>query len=376
MREMLHDLVQNALLWIESLGYWGIMIGLMIEIIPSEIVLGYGGYLVYQGKVSFWGAVLFGTVGGVIAQLFVYWIGRYGGRPFLEKYGKYILINKHHLDVAENWFNKYGTGVIFTARFIPVVRHAISVPAGIARMPLSRFTLLTTLAVIPWSIFFVWLGQSLGKNWGNIEEEGSKYIGWFMAGAVLLLGAYIGYKMWRSRKEKERKASVSGVGAGADAAEAERTVEALLQSMEGDYRVLRGRRLRTGSGALEIDCIVVGPNGVFHIDAKDWPGAIRFSAQGVQKEAGPGGEDPTARLYRQEYALKELLREHGLQADIVGILCLTHPEAKVEGSSPAFYTVKPEGLVRAIRDHRAQKPLDADAANRLAKLIEDQSAGA
>ena len=109
------------------------MLGLMLEVIPSEIVLSYAGYLVSTGSITFWGAVAFGTIGGVIAQLFIYWIGRYGGRPVLERYGKYILIQKKHIDYAEAWFNRYGTGVIFTARFIPVVRHAISIPAGIAK---------------------------------------------------------------------------------------------------------------------------------------------------------------------------------------------------------------------------------------------------
>ncbi len=91
------------------------MLGLMIEIIPSEIVLAYAGYLVFNGSISFIGAVVFGTIGGVIAQIFIYWLGRYGGRPILERYGKYIFIHKKQIDAAEDWFNRYGTGVIFTA---------------------------------------------------------------------------------------------------------------------------------------------------------------------------------------------------------------------------------------------------------------------
>ncbi len=106
MLESLHDFVSQILLWVEDLGVWGIMIGLMIEIIPSEIVLGFGGYLVYQEKISFAGAVIFGTIGGTVAQIFVYWIGRYGGRPFLEKYGKYLLIHKKHIDLSEQWFQR------------------------------------------------------------------------------------------------------------------------------------------------------------------------------------------------------------------------------------------------------------------------------
>ncbi len=188
---MVHDIAVTMLAWLEGLGYWGIMIGLMLEVIPSEIVLSYGGYLVSQGRITFAGAVLFGTIGGVIAQLLVYWIGRYGGRPFLERYGKYILIRKKHIDVAERWFDRYGTGVIFAARFIPVVRHAISIPAGIARMPLGRFTLLTTLAVIPWSILFVWLGAALGERWGAIDEAAGPYAKPAALIAAIALAAYV-----------------------------------------------------------------------------------------------------------------------------------------------------------------------------------------
>ncbi|HZG74943.1 MAG TPA: DedA family protein [Paenibacillus sp.] len=196
---MLHDVAVTMLAWLEGLGYWGIMIGLMLEVIPSEIVLSYGGYLVSQGRITFAGAVVFGTIGGVIAQLFVYWIGRYGGRPFLERYGKYILIRKKHIDVAERWFDRYGTGVIFAARFIPVVRHAISIPAGIARMPLGRFTLLTTLAVIPWSILFVWLGATLGERWGMIDEAAGPYAKPAMVIAAVALAAYMLFMRKRSK---------------------------------------------------------------------------------------------------------------------------------------------------------------------------------
>jgi len=198
----MHDIVMAMLEWLEGLGYWGIMIGLMLEVIPSEIVLSYGGYLVSQGRISFVGAVVFGTIGGVIAQLFVYWIGKYGGRPFLERYGKYILIKKKHIDVAEQWFDRYGTGVIFTARFIPVVRHAISIPAGIANMPLGKFTFLTTLAVIPWSILFVWLGMTLGDQWEAIDEVAGPYVKPAMIIAALALAAYVLFTWRRGKRRK------------------------------------------------------------------------------------------------------------------------------------------------------------------------------
>lgn len=164
------------LLSLANLGYVGIMLGLMVEVIPSEIVLAYGGYLVSQGKISFMGAVMAGMIGGTLAQCFLYWIGCYGGRPFLKTYGKYLLISKRHIDVAESWFAKYGAGVIFTARFIPIVRHAISIPAGISKMGFKKFIVYTMLAILPWSIFFIYLGDKLGGNWRNISEAASPYV--------------------------------------------------------------------------------------------------------------------------------------------------------------------------------------------------------
>lgn len=188
--------------WIQQLGYVGIMLGLMIEVIPSEIVLAYGGYLVHLKTIHFAGAVFFGVVGGVIAQLFIYWIGRYGGRPILEKFGKYILIQKKHIDVSEAWFLKYGPGVIFTARFIPVARHAISIPAGMAKMPVGKFLLLTTLAVIPWTVLFVYLGMLLGENWKHIDEKAGAYIMPILLVALALLVVYLLVKWFGASRKK------------------------------------------------------------------------------------------------------------------------------------------------------------------------------
>ncbi|MBB3131936.1 membrane protein DedA with SNARE-associated domain [Paenibacillus rhizosphaerae] len=199
---LISDIINQLFDWIQSLGYFGIMLGLMIEVIPSEIVLAYGGFLVSSGHINYIGAVVFGTIGGVIAQLFIYWIGRYGGRPVLEKYGKYIFIHKKHIDYAEEWFNKYGTGVIFTARFIPVARHAISIPAGISRMNLGRFTLLTTLAVIPWSALFVYLGYLLGDQWENIDEKAAPYITPILLIALALLIVYFLIKWINNRRKR------------------------------------------------------------------------------------------------------------------------------------------------------------------------------
>lgn len=180
------EFIFSVLEFLSDLGYFGIALGLMIEVIPSEIVLGYGGYMISEGILGYPGAIIAGTIGGTFAQLFLYWAGYYGGRPFLEKYGKYVLIKKKQIDLSEEWFRKYGVGVIFFARFIPVVRHAISIPAGIAKMSATKFTLYTVAAVIPWTILFLYLGHALGENWAHIKEYAAQYTMPIIIGAVIL----------------------------------------------------------------------------------------------------------------------------------------------------------------------------------------------
>lgn len=184
------EFIFSVLQFLAQLGYFGIALGLMIEIIPSEFVLAYGGYMIAQGQFNYPGAIIAGVIGGTIAQLFLYWAGYYGGRPFLKKYGKYILIKEKHIDIAEQWFQKYGAGVIFSARFIPVVRHAISIPAGIAKMSIARFTLYTVAAILPWTILFLYLGHVLGKNWTNIKEYAHAYTLPILIAALVIAAIY------------------------------------------------------------------------------------------------------------------------------------------------------------------------------------------
>jgi membrane protein DedA with SNARE-associated domain len=195
------EFIFGILEFLSGMGYFGIALGLMIEIIPSEIVLGYGGYMISLGKINFVGAVIAGTIGGTLAQLFLYWAGYYGGRPFLEKYGKYVLIKKKHIDIAELWFRKYGAGVIFSARFIPVVRHAISIPAGIAKMSAMKFTVYTVAAIIPWTILFLYLGKILGKNWSHIKEFAQPYVMPIIIGAIIVAVIYFLYQKTRKNTD-------------------------------------------------------------------------------------------------------------------------------------------------------------------------------
>lgn len=199
------DLIHWIFDMLMQLGWAGIMLGLMIEVIPSEIVLAYGGFMIAGGHLSFPAALIAAIIGGLFSQLFLYWAGYYGGRPFLLKYGKYVFIKEKQIVMAEKWFEKYGTIVIFTARFIPIVRHAISIPAGIVKMPAWKFSLYTVLAIIPWSIGFLLLGEKLGSNWENVKEFVAPYIPYGIGGAVLICGALIWFQSKKDKKTAVQK---------------------------------------------------------------------------------------------------------------------------------------------------------------------------
>ncbi|HEX6922679.1 MAG TPA: DedA family protein [Bacillales bacterium] len=195
----MHEIISTLLDWFVGLGYFGIFLGLLVEVIPSELVLSYGGFMVAQGEITFIGAVIAGMIGGTIQQWIIYWIGYYGGRPFVLKYGKYILLHEKHVKIAEKWFDKYGSGVVFFARFIPVVRQAISIPAGLAKMPFGKFTFYTIVAMIPWSILFLYLGMTLGDNWRKIDEVAAPYINLIALFALVFIAGFVVYKL---RKKK------------------------------------------------------------------------------------------------------------------------------------------------------------------------------
>lgn len=375
MSGLLHDWIQAALHFIEGLGVWGILLGLMLEVIPSEIVLSFGGYLVSRGEITFSGAILFGTLGCLIQQIILYWIGRYGGRPFLDKFGKYLHLKKKHLDTAEDWFHRYGAGMVFTARFVPVLRQAISIPAGMARMSMLRFIFYTTLGTIPWALIFVYFGNKLGENWEQIDQVAGPYVKPFVIGSVVLTVIYVSWKT--VRRNKQGNGTNNGYGE-----EGEKSTAHQLKYIGREYRVLHGRRVHAGGGTQEFDHIVIGPNGVFHIDSKHWSGDIHFTDQGVErmkprsdkgKAEEPHSQDPTAQLYRHEYILKELLKQHKVKSDIVGIVCFTHPNSRLIGSSPAFVTLKVDRLVHFIKTYKAKNPLSAADVTLVERLIKDNS---
>ncbi|HUW64119.1 MAG TPA: DedA family protein [Spirochaetia bacterium] len=158
--------------WITSLGYWGIAAGMALEScnipLPSEVILPFAGYLVFLGRITFWEAVLAGTLGGTAGSLVSYYLGRWGGRPLLERYGRYIGINAVKMAAADRYFERWGEATVFFTRLLPVIRTFISLPAGIAEMNVGRFVVYTFLGSLPWSILLVYLGVKLGENWTRL----------------------------------------------------------------------------------------------------------------------------------------------------------------------------------------------------------------
>ncbi len=170
---ILELIVEATVNFIAKLGYWGIGIGMAIESanipLPSEVILPFGGYLVSQSKLTFWGVVLAGTVGGTLGSIASYALGSWGGLPLLLRYGRYVHITRARLEQAARWFDRYGEKAVFFARLLPVIRTFISLPAGIARMNFGRFVVYTFLGSLPWSVLLTYVGLKLGKNWRAIE---------------------------------------------------------------------------------------------------------------------------------------------------------------------------------------------------------------
>ncbi len=163
--------------------------------IPSEIIMPFAGFLVWEGKFSFANVVLWGALGNLAGSIIAYFLGFYGGRPLLEKYGKYILISTEEIKRADDWFKKYGNFSIFISRMLPVVRTFISLPAGVARMPFWKFSLYTFLGSLPWAFLLTYLGIISGENWKNLEAYFRKF-DWLIIGIILAaIGWYLYAKL-------------------------------------------------------------------------------------------------------------------------------------------------------------------------------------
>ncbi len=171
--KILEPIAQWIISVISSLGYGGIVLTMTIESacipLPSEIIMPFSGYLVTTGRFTLFLTGVTGAMGCVIGSVLSYGVGIWGGRPFLEKYGKFVLISHRDLDNADRFFKKYGDLSIFISRLLPVVRTFISLPAGIAKMNFTKFVIYTFLGSFPWCLGLAYVGKVMGENWESIR---------------------------------------------------------------------------------------------------------------------------------------------------------------------------------------------------------------
>ena len=194
------ELISGAAIWlISTTGYIGIFLLMalesMITPVPSELVMPFAGFLVSGGQLDFWFVVLAGTLGSLLGSLISYYAGMLLGRPIILKYGKFLLLNEKHLAITEKWFSKNGSKAIFIGRLIPVVRHLISIPAGISKMNLAKFSAYTFAGAFLWCAILTYWGIVLKENWQTILHY-TEIIDIFVAIAIVavVFVLYLRYK--------------------------------------------------------------------------------------------------------------------------------------------------------------------------------------
>ncbi len=200
MESVLTYLGQFVINTISTLGYLGVALAMAIESaavpLPSEIILPFTGYMVFTGRFNLWEATMAATVGNLVGALVAYYIGAWGGRPFLKRYGRYVLINERELAWTENLFARHGEITVFIGRILPVVRTFISLPAGIARMNPAKMSLYTFLGALPWCLLLIIVGEKLGENWNTLKPLFHRF-DLIIGGLVLLV---LIYWLWKRRR--------------------------------------------------------------------------------------------------------------------------------------------------------------------------------
>ena len=194
---------------ISSLGYGGIVLLMAIESacipLPSEVTMPFAGYLVFRGELTLWGVALAGAVGCVLGSLVAYAVGAWGGRPLVQRYGRYVLISHRDLDLADRWFARHGDIIILIGRLLPVVRTFIAFPAGVARMPLGKFIVYSFIGSLIWCWALAWVGERLGEHWDSLGLYFHRFDALIVA--VILAGAV--WWIWRHLRHLKEDAGHS-----------------------------------------------------------------------------------------------------------------------------------------------------------------------
>ena len=207
---MLHELIRIWFGWVEAWGYLGVFVLMAMESsiipVPSEIVIPPAAFWAAQGKMTLSGVVLAGTVGSYVGSILNYWVARWVGQPVVMRYGKFFLMPPDKLTMAENWVAGFGAPGIFLARLLPVVRHLISIPAGVLKMPLGRFSIATVLGAGLWCAVLAWFGQEVIGSRPELLQSPEAMIAvlkarlhWFVL-AVVVLAALYGVVAWFKKR--------------------------------------------------------------------------------------------------------------------------------------------------------------------------------
>src|SRR4051794_27066413 len=200
-------IVNFAVNVVDALGLAGVFVLMVLESacipIPSEATMLFAGFNVSDGHYSLFAAVAVGTLGNLVGSWIAYAIGYYGRVDVLEKHGKKLHIKKSHLAWADRWFDRHGDATVFFSRMVPIVRTFISLPAGVARMPFWRFSLLTVAGCLPWVFALTFIGKQAGDNWDNWKDK-LHYVDYAVAAAIV---AGIVYLVVRARRRRSGAAA-------------------------------------------------------------------------------------------------------------------------------------------------------------------------
>ena len=182
---------------IGSIGYLGLFLLMtaesMILPVPSEAVMPFAGFVVAEGSMGWPGVIVAATLGSICGSLVGYAIGKFGGRPFLSRFGRYVLLDSRDLAATDRFFQRRGSLTVLVSRFIPIIRHLISIPAGMASMKLAPFVVFTVIGACLWNSFLAWCGFQLQKNWGTVL----RYSHWIDIGVVVLIAALLAWYIGR-----------------------------------------------------------------------------------------------------------------------------------------------------------------------------------
>ena len=186
------------------LGYPGLLLLMALESmvapVPSEAVMPFAGFLIVEGKFTWTGAVLASSAGTMLGSWISYAMGRWGGHPLVVTFGRYLLLDREHLDLTVRWFERRGEATIFVARFIPVVRHLISIPAGIAEMNVAKFSVYTFIGGTIWNTILLVAGHQLRERWSVILRY-SHQLDWIVVGGLAIAAGW-----WIRRQLRRRRA--------------------------------------------------------------------------------------------------------------------------------------------------------------------------